>query len=325
MRCWTSWWPRAFSARTRRTNSRRKSTNKRGHQRGGLEVQDEQGDQEHGVVRRSADALRIPLRPTWAGSAAVRGVYDAADRWRYALRIGVRGDLADDFYYGLRLETSPNERSTWNTFGNGGGTRPITGRSARAATASISGWRILGWRPTSWLDVSVGRVPQPLYTTPMVWDSDYTPEGAVEKIKYTYGPVDYFATFGTVCVPGRNPGECLCGGGRNECSGFLGDFSDHNAYLLAWQLGADLSSRSPYIVQSGARFLQLCGTWKRERRVLRPVRRPGNQRIHVRPDTSPSRRTPPALPGAYGYELSPQPATTRLASIIWPSLNSRWR
>jgi hypothetical protein len=38
-------------------------------------------------------------------------IYDAENRWRYALRLGVRGDLPDDFYYGLRFETSPNERS----------------------------------------------------------------------------------------------------------------------------------------------------------------------------------------------------------------------
>src|SRR5580698_9936890 len=56
------------------------------------------------------------------------GIYDAENRWRYALRIGVRGDLVDDFYYGLRLETSPNERSPWNTFGNaGGGQAPYVG------------------------------------------------------------------------------------------------------------------------------------------------------------------------------------------------------
>src|SRR5665213_1728022 len=56
------------------------------------------------------------------------GDYDTANRLRYALRIGVRGDLADDFYYGLRLETSPNERSTWNSLGNAsGGQSPYYG------------------------------------------------------------------------------------------------------------------------------------------------------------------------------------------------------
>ena len=40
------------------------------------------------------------------------------ERFRYALRFGIRGDLVDNFYYGLRLETSTNPRSPWDTFGN---------------------------------------------------------------------------------------------------------------------------------------------------------------------------------------------------------------
>ena len=40
------------------------------------------------------------------------------ERSRYALRFGIRGDLVDDFSYGLRLETANNPRSPWNTFGN---------------------------------------------------------------------------------------------------------------------------------------------------------------------------------------------------------------
>ena len=68
--------------------------------------------------------------------------YDAANRLRYALRLGVRGDLTDDFYYGIRLETSPNERSTWNSFGNAsGGQSPTTILSARPTTTPCSsGW-----------------------------------------------------------------------------------------------------------------------------------------------------------------------------------------
>ena len=34
------------------------------------------------------------------------------DRFRYALRLGLRGDLFDDVYFGLRLETSTNPRSS---------------------------------------------------------------------------------------------------------------------------------------------------------------------------------------------------------------------
>jgi len=182
--------------------------------------------------------MRYEYRSAQLGQEAgpYAGAYDTADRWRYAVRIGVRGDLADDFYYGLRLETSQNERSTWNTFG-GGGSSPYNGPFSKSSDSIYIGMAYLGWQPTSWLDVSIGRVPQPLYTTPMVWDSDYTPEGAVEKIKLTYGPVDYFATLGQYVYQDVTPTSAAAAEGGSSSSYFLGNFSDQNAYLLAWQLG----------------------------------------------------------------------------------------
>jgi putative porin len=166
------------------------------------------------------------------------GEYDAENRWRYAVRLGVRGDLADDFYYGLRFETSPNERSPWNTFGNAsGGQSPYIGPFSKANNYSLYiGQAYLGWRPNSWLDVSVGRMAQPLYTTSMVWDSDYCPEGVVEKMKFTYGPVDFFATFAQYVYQDTSPSTAQAVEGGTAAAS-LGDFSDQNAYLLAWQLG----------------------------------------------------------------------------------------
>jgi hypothetical protein len=168
------------------------------------------------------------------------GIYDAENRWRYAVRLGIRGDLADDFYYGLRFETSPNPRSPWNTFGNGGGSSSTYfGPFSKANNYSLyMGQAFLGWRPTSWLDISAGRVPQPLYTTSMVWDSDLNPEGIVEKARYTYGPVDFFANFGQYLYQDVSPANDYGIQGGSASGIELGDFSDHDAYLLAWQLGA---------------------------------------------------------------------------------------
>src|SRR5437868_4546742 len=42
-------------------------------------------------------------------------------RERYRLRLGLRGTLADDWFFGLRLETSTNPRSTNLTFGDDAG------------------------------------------------------------------------------------------------------------------------------------------------------------------------------------------------------------
>jgi len=122
-------------------------------------------------------------------------------------------------------------RGTWNTFGNsGGGQSPYYGPFSKANNYSVFiGLAYLGWRPTSWLDVSIGRVPQPLFTTPMVWDSDYTPEGAVEKVKYTWGPADLFATFGQFVYQDTTPSS-----GSQIIAGTVGD-----AYLMSSQVGVN--------------------------------------------------------------------------------------
>ena len=117
----------------------------------------------------------------------------AMNRERYALRVGVRGDLADDFYYGLRLETSPNPRSPWNTFGNST-TAPYQGPFSKQELLPLHRPGLFGL-PSLFVASTtfrVGRVPQPFYTTPMVWDSDYCPEGLVEKVKFTVGNAELF-------------------------------------------------------------------------------------------------------------------------------------
>ena len=133
-------------------------------------------------------------------SGATGGTYQR-ERFRYALRFGLRGDLFDDWDYGIRLETSANPRSPWVTFGND------TGKSSAAGVPSQTpsdksddglyvGQVYLGWHPADWFEMTVGKMPMPLYTTPMVWDSDINPEGAFEKLKFTLGNAELFADFG---------------------------------------------------------------------------------------------------------------------------------
>jgi hypothetical protein len=144
------------------------------------------------------------------------------ERMRYALRVGLRGDLYDDFSYGLRVETSNNPRSPWDTFGNN-----TTSGSAMPSDKNSSGLYLgqafLNWHPESWFEITAGRMSMPLYTTPMVWDSDINPEGAFEKVKYTIGNVDLFADFGQFDY--QDPGSA-----DREVSS--------DVFLLAWQAGA---------------------------------------------------------------------------------------
>lgn len=117
-------------------------------------------------------------------------------RWRYALRVGLRGDVGSDFFYGLRLDTGSYGRSAWVTFAddnaNQGGK---TAQSNKSNDAVNVGLAYLGWKPTSWLQVIGGRQPNPLYTTPMVWDPDIAPEGLSEKLNFKMS--DNLSLFGT--------------------------------------------------------------------------------------------------------------------------------
>ena len=110
------------------------------------------------------------------------------ERFRYALRAGIKGDLYDDWNYGIRLETSSNPRSTWVTFADDTGKSSSGGVSGGTPSDKTSdfiniGQVYLGWHPASWYEMTVGRMPMPLYTTPLIWDGDINPEGAFEKFK----------------------------------------------------------------------------------------------------------------------------------------------
>jgi len=153
------------------------------------------------------------------GSGASGDTY-YRERFRYALRIGIRGDLFDDFYYGLRVETSSNPRSPWVTFGDDTNPTP----SAKNSDGIAVGQAYLGWRPNNWFEITVGRMPQPLYVTPMIWDTDINPEGFAEKFKYSVGNVDLFATLGQFDYQNVNPANSAV---------------TSDPFLLAWQLGAN--------------------------------------------------------------------------------------
>lgn len=145
------------------------------------------------------------------------------ERMRYAVRVGLRGDLVDDFSYGLRLETSNNARSPWDTFGNNTTAGAVT-PSDKNGSGIYLGQAFLNWHPESWYEMTVGRMAMPLYTTPMVWDSDINPEGAFEKFKYSIGDsVDLFADFGQFDYQDPSSGN---------------RYFSSDVFLLTWQAGA---------------------------------------------------------------------------------------
>jgi polyhydroxyalkanoate synthesis regulator phasin len=168
--------------------------------------------------------LRYEYRGVDNAPGAIPDTY-YRERFRYAVRFGVKGDLYENFNYGLRLETSTNPRSPWVTFGNntsGGSVTP----SDKAQSGIGIGQVYLGWHPSDWYEMTVGRMPMPLYTTPMVWDSDINPEGAFEKFKYTSGKVDWFADFAQFDY--QNPTSASA-------------IPSSDTFILAWQAGATVN------------------------------------------------------------------------------------
>jgi hypothetical protein len=152
------------------------------------------------------------------------------DRDRFAVRIGIKGDLTDNFYYGLRLETSQNPRSPWVTFGDDSTTNPnFATPSAKVSDGVNIGQVYLGWRSDD-VTLQIGKMPNPIYTTSLVWDSDINPEGLSESYKHSFDKLDLFATAGQFLYQDTNP--------DNPAPGIAGGLdSQADAYLLAFQLG----------------------------------------------------------------------------------------
>lgn len=169
-------------------------------------------------------------------------------RFRYAVRVGLRGDLLDYFNYGFRLDTGANPRSSFVTVGSSssfGANQPNNGTYQGPFGKSNSGINIgqvyLGWRPWEWADLTVGKMPNPLYTTPMVWSGNISPEGFAEHLKYTVGPVDFFATFGQFLYADFNPDSASAGFGLGfppgTSSGSGSGQKTDNIFMFAWQGG----------------------------------------------------------------------------------------
>jgi hypothetical protein len=152
------------------------------------------------------------------------------DRGRFSARIGLRGDAAEEVYYGFRLDTAANPRSPWVTFGTSSSGIPYQGPYGKSTGGLNIGQIYLGWREPGWLDVTFGKMANPLYTTPMVWDSDLNPEGAAERLKYPVGQAEFFATFGQFLYQDNNPSSDSSGLGFVNASG-------SPLFQLAWQGG----------------------------------------------------------------------------------------
>ena len=181
------------------------------------------------------------------------------NRARYRLRIGLKGTLVDDWFFGIRLETSTNPRSTNITFGDdsaAGG--PFSKDSDRISV----GQAYLGYTGIRDLTLIAGKMANPFITSSMVWDGDINPEGLAEQWKHTFnfsfggkrtdGPesdgkdgktvatteptkisVELYANFAQFVYDDTNP--------ENPIGANPQGLPDDDSYLLGWQVGAKIN------------------------------------------------------------------------------------
>jgi len=191
------------------------------------------------------------------------------ERERYRLRLGLRGTLMDDWFFGVRLMTSNNERSGNVTFGDdtasstSGGGGPFE-RNSDLVTVDQA---YAGYKGFPDFTFTGGKMPNPLVTTRMVWDPDITPEGLAEQWKHTFvfgaepAPppsfskdgkavvaskppepflkLDLFANFAQFVYDDANPENPL--GARATTTANTGNSQlvpNTDAFLTAWQVGA---------------------------------------------------------------------------------------
>jgi len=112
---------------------------------------------------------------------------ETRDRARYKLTLGVKTE-AGKWYTDLALAMGANGRSDNATFG-----KPATANINDKETLFVKR-AMVGFKATDWLALEAGRMNNPLYTTPMVWDGDLTFEGLIEKAKFKLGDADVFLT-----------------------------------------------------------------------------------------------------------------------------------
>ena len=133
----------------------------------------------------------IRVRQEWR-SANEYGGDDSVDRsrQRYKVTLGFKTKIAEDWFTDLALAMGSKGRSDNATLGGGG--------YGEAKEEIFVKRAMVGWKPTDWLTLQAGRIKNPLYTKPMVWDKDLTWDGASWLTKYKMSKQTTISTTGGV-------------------------------------------------------------------------------------------------------------------------------
>ena len=128
-----------------------------------------------------------------------------SNRARYKITLGVE-TTSGQWYSDLALALSSNGRSDNVSMGDGLGIGTLGTSDQGAFTKEKNGIYLkramVGYKATDWLKLEAGRMENPFYTTPMVWDADLTFEGLAEKVNFKAGDADIFLTAGQMSYLG---------------------------------------------------------------------------------------------------------------------------
>ncbi len=184
------------------------------------------------------------------GALLTHGDTQTMSRWRYRLRVGLKGDLYDNFFYGLRASSNPYyDRSGNVNFGaSDSGGEFGKGRNILAIDQVY-----LGWKPTSDITLIGGQMPQPLYTTNMVWDDNLNPTGAAEKWDHTFdNGLEAFVTAGQFVYAASN---------GNGIVNALGSPDASTTFMFAEQVGIKYSFDKDTYFKAAPTFYSYSGSY----------------------------------------------------------------
>ena len=121
-------------------------------------------------------------------AASATGDRQEINRFRYRLRLGFNGKFAAGWFFGARIETANNNRSTNVTMGSYGNA------SGKAAANTIYvGQAFAGWTNQDFT-FTAGRMANPFtYSQTFVWSDDINVEGLAEQWNHNFGVFTLFA------------------------------------------------------------------------------------------------------------------------------------
>ncbi len=172
------------------------------------------------------------------------------NRWRYRLRFGLKGTLYDNFFFGLRASTNPNyDRSGNVTFGHSDAAGPFGKDQNLLALDQV----YLGWHATSDITLTGGQMPNPFYTTSMIWDDNLNPAGAAEQWDHTFDENwEAFATAGQFVY------QAAAGNGFTNGLGSNSSFD--NTFMYGEQIGFKYNFNKDTFFKGAASMYTYSGT-----------------------------------------------------------------